>query len=380
MSTRSQTQGNSDPQQPPQPLEDVTPSPPASEPETDSSADSSADKFDLEEFLRWKRQRRHVRSRSHSPEPKVTKPPEFTGKTSEFKNFIALCTLTFTMQPRMYSSGEKKVLFIIAQFRGTPLEWARDIITHPDHPLCRDYPAFIKALNNLYLDRNARLIASQKLLNLKQTSSVTSYATKFQSLAAILDYNDNFLHDMFYNKLGSDIKDRLVMMEMAPTLQGLINQAITLDQRDFQRRLEDKNSASSNKRRRVDTKLDSADSKPQSSRDNSRTNPKPDSTDSRINSKPKSSSSSAGPSKSSAPAFSSRSKPRGPLTDAEKQRRKDKGLCLYCGNPGHFADACPNLPQARQAQTSTLALDSSTSAPIVYLENWLSQVPLRQDA
>ena len=252
---------------------------------------------------------------------------------------------------------------MISHFHGTPLKWTRDIITHPDHPLRRDYPAFIKALNNLYLDRNARLIASQKLLNLKQTGSVTSYATKFQSLAAILDYDDNFLHDMFYNKLSSDIKDRLVMMEMAPTLQGLINQAITLDQRDFQRRLEDKNSASSNKRRGIDTKLNSADFKPQSSSDNSCTN-----------SKPQFSFSSAVPKKSS--ATSSHSKLRGPLTDAEKQRRKDKGLCLYCGNSGHFADACPNLPQARQAQTSTLALDSS--APIVYPENWPSQDPPRQ--
>lgn len=31
------------------------------------------------------------------------------------------------------------------------------------------------------------------------------------------------------------------------------------------------------------------------------------------------------------------SRHRGPLSDTEKQRRRDNGLCLYCGEPGHIA-------------------------------------------
>src|SRR4029077_10655104 len=30
---------------------------------------------------------------------------------------------------------------------------------------------------------------------------------------------------------------------------------------------------------------------------------------------------------------------RGPLNAAEKKRRRDNSLCLYCGNPGHWASA-----------------------------------------
>jgi hypothetical protein len=29
------------------------------------------------------------------------------------------------------------------------------------------------------------------------------------------------------------------------------------------------------------------------------------------------------------------------LTPAEKQHRRDNGLCLYCGGDDHFASACP---------------------------------------
>ena len=33
---------------------------------------------------------------------------------------------------------------------------------------------------------------------------------------------------------------------------------------------------------------------------------------------------------------------RGPLSDAEKQRRRVHRLCLYCGRPGHIAVNCPH--------------------------------------
>src|SRR5271169_5966143 len=374
--TKSHVGGNND--QPVQSSEEVTPPPPSRSPSPASESESLDDEADIETlhraYRRLKRRHQRRRSRSRSPEPKVSKPPEFTGKTSEFKSFMSLCSLTFTMQPRTYRSNEKKVLFMIAQFRGDALFWARQIVDNPNHPLHRDYDAFIEALNNLYLDRNARTIASQKLLRLRQTGSVSSYATKFQSLAAIVEFGDNSLRDMFYDKLNSDIKDRLVMMEMAPTLKGLINQAITLDQRSYQRRLEDKNSASSGTRRKPDAKpkTDSTNSKPQTSRNDSRTTSKPQSsTAGPIKS---------GPSKSSIPSSSSVSRPRGPLSDAEKRCLRVEKLCNYCGDSGHFADTCPHAPQNRkaQAQASAVALDSSDPAPVLYLENFQSQDPLRQ--
>jgi hypothetical protein len=51
---------------------------------------------------------------------------------------------------------------------------------------------------------------------------------------------------------------------------------------------------------------------------------------------------------------------RGPLTQAEKDRRRQLNLCLYCGGAGHNADTCPNKSgkakkrdAARQAPAST---------------------------
>src|SRR5438046_7156991 len=41
-------------------------------------------------------------------DPKIPKPPEFSGKVSEFRNFMSQCTLTFHMCPNTYVTDEQK--------------------------------------------------------------------------------------------------------------------------------------------------------------------------------------------------------------------------------------------------------------------------------
>ena len=249
-------------------------------------------------------------------DPKIPPPPEFSGKVSEFRNFMAQCTLTFHMCPNTYVKDEDKVLFVIALLRGTALSWARDIPEQPDHPLRNDYPAFKKALGNLYLDRNLKASCEDKLSRLCQTKSAAAYAVEFQSTVAPLDLNDDAQCLFFYNGLKSDIKDDLATVGRATTLTALIDQAVSIDQRKHQRRLEEKKSNPPSS----STSSGSRDSK----------------------SKPQSNSASANlVSQSNSSNSSNSSKPHGPLTDAEKARRKQKGLCVYCADSGHGWANCP---------------------------------------
>ncbi len=39
---------------------------------------------------------------------------------------------------------------------------------------------------------------------------------------------------------------------------------------------------------------------------------------------------------------------RAHLSRVEKERRRNQGLCLYCGAPGHIAVQCPVKAKARQ--------------------------------
>src|SRR5213078_15719 len=260
-------------------------------------------------------------------DPKIPNPPEFSGKVSEFRNFIAHCTLTFHICPNTYVTNEQKVLFIFSLLRGSALTWARDIPEQPDHHLRKDYSAFKKALSNLYLDRNLKAASEDKLSRLCQTKSAAAYAVEFQSTVAPLRLNDDAECLFFYLGLKPEIKDDLATVGRATTLTALIDQVVGIDQRKHQRRLEEKKSNPS------------SSSTPSGSRDSSR--------DSK--SKPQNPASANLVSQSNS---SNSSKPHGPLTDAEKARRKQKGLCVYCADPIHVWANCPGrLANATKANT-----------------------------
>ena len=44
-----------------------------------------------------------------------------------------------------------------------------------------------------------------------------------------------------------------------------------------------------------------------------------------------------------------------PLTDAQRQHRRDNGLCLYCGTPGHVIRHCPMRDPRHQSHRARLA-------------------------
>ena len=297
-------------------------------------------------------------------DPKIPNPPEFSGKVSEFRNFMAQCTLTFHMCPNTYVTDEQKVLFIISLFRGSALTWARDIPEQPDHHLRKDYSAFKKALSNLYLDRNLKAASEDKLSRLCQTKSAAAYAVEFQSTVAPLGLNDDAECLFFYLGLKPEIKDDLATVGRATTLTALIDQVVGIDQRKYQRRLEEKKSNPS------------SSSTPSGSRDSSR--------DSK--SKPQNPASANLVSQSNS---SNSAKPHGPLTDAEKARRKQKGLCVYCADPAHVWANCPHrLANAAKANTlpvvppysQHLSPVSAGSTISIQSGNGNPQVPTRSEA
>jgi Retrotransposon gag protein len=293
-------------------------------------------------------------------DPKIPSPPEFSGKVSEFRNFMAQCTLTFHMCPNTYVTDEQKVLFIISLLRGPALTWARDIPEQSDHHLRNDYTEFKKALSNLYLDRNLKAACEDKLSHLRQTKSAAAYAVEFQSTVAPLGLNNDAECLFFYLGLKPDIKDDLATVGRATTLNALIDQAVGIDQRKHQRRLEEKKSNPSTSSPSSSSASISRDFKP----------------------KPQSNSASA-----NLVSSSGTSKPHGPLTEAEKSRRKQKGLCMYCADPAHVWANCPRrLAHAAKANALPVVpsysqhLSSVPTGFTIQSGNGNPQAPTRSEA
>ena len=286
-------------------------------------------------------------------DPKLTPPPEFSGKISEYRNFIAQCTLTFTMCPNTYNNDEKKVLFVISRLRGTALSWAREIAESENHPLRTDYLAFKTAMSDIYLDQNYRELCETKLNALRQTKSAAAYSVEFATLSAPLSLNDEALCLNFYRGLHDDVKDRMAIIGHASTYAALVKQAISIDQRRHQRRLESKSESGSS-------------SAPSNSQNKTRSSTNP----------PKSN---PAPNLSSNPAKRPESKPRGPLSDEEKARRKRLNLCTYCADPKLSVADCPSIA-AKEAKVSAISLPLPPPRYPQPSENFQPQAPTRTEA
>ncbi|KAJ7989425.1 hypothetical protein DPEC_G00304410 [Dallia pectoralis] len=170
-------------------------------------------------------------------------------------------------------------------------------------------------------------VAANRLLTVHQGSrSVEDYAVEFRITAAETGWNDKALQGAFKNGLCERLKDELAPREDSGDLNELITLVIRLDSRLRERQRE-------------------------------RASRAPSTSSSRFSSPPNVSlHSPLVPPFTSSNATSHRptEEPmhlgRAHLSPAERTRRMQAGVCLYCGQNGHYITSCPVRPkeQARQ--------------------------------
>src|SRR5436190_230550 len=245
--------------------------------------------------------------------PMVNKPAEFNGKLSEYATFISQCLLPFTTYPTAYGEAKQK---------------ARD-----------------------------------RLGQLEQTKSVAAYAAEFQETVMPLDLEDDSLMSMFYRGLNSGIKETLISFPEAKTFDELLDQCVSIDQRQFALRKEQKTTASRSKA-------------PSNSADGS----KPSSNFKKPSHSGTPYSRSGNPSQPNSNSKQTSSRPRGPVSEEERARRQANNLCYRCGSSNHMRIDCP-LNKKDVTSSNVYAARPPTPAPEYTLpspqENWLSQDPKR---
>ena len=265
---------------------------------------------------------------------KIRQPTPFDGKVSEYLAFMSQCQLHFTMYPDSFVSAESKVLFVISFLIGNARSWATDILNQETHSLQKDYDSFKAALDILYLDRNLRHQARDKLSCLKQTKSAAAYSVEFQQIITPLKLDNNAKCIFFYIGLKDTVKDTLATVGELELFEELVDQVIAIDQRQHQRRMEEK---------RIPPKPTNSISASNSGTMKNENGKRP---------------ASAPPSRLSTPMPASSSKcadkpdksqPRPPVSDAEKKRRRENKLCYYCGRADHRIEKCPDRPVSASA-------------------------------
>uniref|UniRef100_A0A8D0HE74 Retrotransposon gag domain-containing protein n=1 Tax=Sphenodon punctatus TaxID=8508 RepID=A0A8D0HE74_SPHPU len=158
--------------------------------------------------------------------------------SAAFQGFMALCRLTFTLQPTTYATDKLKVAFIIRNLGGVALEWATTLLKG-NSPLLTCYADFITELSFLFDDPHRVKDAETIMLAIKQgKGSLVEYITQFQQLALELQWPDAVLKVMFRKGLAEDIKDQLAFTELPETWEKLASLTLRIEERLRERRRE----------------------------------------------------------------------------------------------------------------------------------------------
>jgi hypothetical protein len=270
-------------------------------------------------------------------EPKMALPEKFDGDRHKLRGFLNQLELLFNLNPSKYPTDHIKVSFVGTLLTGKALAYFNPIIEKPAiyGYLLNNWDNFKENLQQAFGDPDRTYIAETRIRNLKQNNQpASSYAAEFRSLASDIDWNQAALISQFKQGLKSEVKDMLLHHDHPTHLEGFINLAIKCDNRLFEHQQEKKHSSINNIHHF---------NKPKSPQPYKPSQP-------------------AQPKQPEAMQIDA-VRHQGKLTEAEKQRRKDQGLCLYCGG-NHLRVNCPLAPKTKPwTQNHQLQINDPDSQP-----------------
>ena len=319
-----------------------------------------------------------------APPPRPTRsmkakaPKPFSGEDrSALEAFLSQCRLVFLVNPESFPSEQQKVLYSGSYLEGIAYAWFEPLLRRydpdsdaPPPDELSSFKSFSAALAKMFGDPDLVKTKTRDLRTLRQTTSVTVYASEFQRLRAFISWNDQAFYDQFYDGLRENVKDGLANAEIrATTLEELIQKAQKIDNR-IAERISEKKSAHG-------TASLPPSRKPLASSDQPRPvaavpapwRPAPTAP----RTQPPT------PSRLQVPAFTAdgttpmeldagrRGGFRPKLTPEQLEYRRVNNLCAYCGGAGHYSRECPEKAAAelRKAQYNQrrLALASAVYCP-----------------
>uniref|UniRef100_A0A9J8C3D9 Retrotransposon gag domain-containing protein n=1 Tax=Cyprinus carpio carpio TaxID=630221 RepID=A0A9J8C3D9_CYPCA len=246
---------------------------------------------------------------SYRPEPRLPVPENYSGEPNYCRTLITKCSMHFSLQPRTFETEESKVAFVLTLLSGRAALWGTAVWENRD-PCCASFHSLSEEMKRVFDRAAAGKEAARELTELKQGNlSVADYSIRFRTLAAACKWNEEAQWDMFLHGLADRVHKEIYLLELPTSLNGLIDLALRMDAR-----IERLGAHA------CPTRLPSTLESGSSSRENT-----------------------VGPVFDHEPMQVGRAR----LTREERERRRSRGLCLYCGGSGHFLLSCPVKEPAR---------------------------------
>jgi Retrotransposon gag protein len=146
-------------------------------------------------------------------------------------------------------TNEDKVIFCATYLRGSAYDWFEPTLTNFMENTPADwkdattatfnsYVTFKANLKKVYNGVNEERIVERQLQALRQTGSATEYASKFQQISSRVEWDDAALNATFYTGLKDHVKDKIARMKRLEELAEMIDTAIRIDNRVYERQME----------------------------------------------------------------------------------------------------------------------------------------------
>jgi hypothetical protein len=226
--------------------------------------------------------------------------------------------MVFDNKPRKFQQERQRVSYAASYLSDIALIWWQPFLTlNPEPPIRSSWGIFCDELDRLFgqadiIQASERAIRKLKMLD---THHVNRHMINFAELSSYVEWNDAALYEAFYNSLAERIKDHMLSIERPATLDELKRQALRIDNRYWERQGEKQTTTSI----RVPSSSEPSATPRAITRSKATTAAKP----------------------SEQKDLSGVLDATGRLTEAEKERRKTKGLCPYCGElPTQHAKGC----------------------------------------
>ncbi|KAJ3476376.1 hypothetical protein NLI96_g11202 [Meripilus lineatus] len=275
--------------------------------------------------------------------PRVREPVVFNGKADKVVPWVRDIRAIVSLHAAGFTSEYQKVLWAsLFLGEGTPISWFNLLkirkATDLNSPLY-DFERFLGAFKECFQNKALVDKKTREINSLVQTGSYASYTSRFAEILAYLDISEETMFIYYRKGLKPDLLKALAYNSNKPTqFEAFTELAIEIDE-DLWSVEQDIKEHERERRYQHRTHNPHPGCRPHPAPYHP---PPPPPVPFPAHHPQPSTSHDVVPMEVDAVRC-------GPLTEAKKQRRRDLGLCLYCGGANHFAGICPNKSSKARA-------------------------------
>ena len=170
----------------------------------------------------------------------------FSGEAHKLRGFLTQVKIKIVNEGAGLPTVMEQVAYAGLFLSGRALEWFEPYLTEIQENglttanlearyMFSTWEGFCKRMTQMFGSPDEESMAEDKLETLRQTASAMTYSTEFQMWATRTSWNKEALMAKYRRGLKPKVQDALILMEDAEDMRTLIDQAIKIDHRIYQR-------------------------------------------------------------------------------------------------------------------------------------------------